>query len=501
MKKVLALLLAIAMLAASVASCGAKTDTPADTTTAPTADTTTAPTDTATTAPAETLPPELQDTLPETTFHDAVFTTLIREETKYEMQSDEISGDLLSDAVHKRNTLVEERFGVDLQVLTEPGDWTKRDTFTARVSNSILGGDHEFDLVMTSDAYLASMPIRGLAYNLTELESLDFTKKWWHKGFMNNAEINGSIYIAAGDAAVTVYEYLEVVFFNKKLAAENGIPDLYALVESGTWTWDKMMEYVLTVGSDVNGDGIYDVSDIYGLGLDAGTTRHVTTYWETNMSIVGADGLRDINLPNEKYLDTYNRLYAAIHDNTQVFYAKDAGTYAAYDNASMFINDQFLFLVKDLGDAVKMKEMESEYGIIPFPKYDTTQQNYISTIKDSFSGMMVSSAIQEPDMVGTVIEALSMYGYQDITPAYYETALKLKYLSDETAMKMIDLIRDSVVLEFTMIYTNSLNLMFSLVSNSLIKEVPNISSSIKAESKIWQKMVDKLYSDYEKIGQ
>ena len=152
MKRIFALLLAITMLAVSVASCGAKTDTPADTTTAPTADTTTAPTDTATTAPAETLPPELQDTLPDTSFNDAVFTTLIREETKYEMQSDEITGDLLSDAVHKRNTLVEERFGVKLQVLTEPGDWTKRDTFTARVSNSILGGDHEFDLVMTSDA-------------------------------------------------------------------------------------------------------------------------------------------------------------------------------------------------------------------------------------------------------------------------------------------------------------------------------------------------------------
>ena len=220
MKRTLALLLAIIMLAATVASCGAKTDTTVDTTTA-------AVTDQSTTVavaeelPTDTLPPEEQDTLPDVRFDGETFTALLREDTKYELQSEEISGDLLSDAVYQRNLNIEERFGVKIRTLTAPGGWDDREDFIGRVTNSVLGGDHEFDMVLTHNSYMNTMPIKGLAYDLATLENLDFSKKWWHSGYMDNAEINGAIYTAAGDIGVTVYEYLEVVFFNKKIAEEN----------------------------------------------------------------------------------------------------------------------------------------------------------------------------------------------------------------------------------------------------------------------------------------
>jgi ABC-type glycerol-3-phosphate transport system substrate-binding protein len=497
MKRIFALLLAITMLAASVASCGAKTDTPADTTTAPTADTTTAPTDTATTAPAETLPPELQDTLPDVRYEGETFTALLRESTKYEMQSEEITGDLLSDAVYQRNLDIEERFGVKVKTLTEPGAWGDRENFIARVSNSVLGGDHEFDMVLTHNSYMNTMPIKGLAYDLATLENLDFSKKWWHSGYMDNAEINGAIYTAAGDIGVTVYEYLEVVFFNKKIAEENQITDLYEVVQSGAWTYDKMMEYVSTVTSDLNGDGKYDINDLFGLSIDAHNLRYLPTYWEADITVVGSDGLRDFNLPNEKYIDAYDKAYAMVYNYDQVFYAGDS----EHDDTAMFTKDQLLFHTERLGNAKFMREMESEYGIIPFPKYNTEQENYISVIDDPFSGLMVVNSIQNPEMVGTMIEALCMYGYHDITPAYYETTLKLKYLSDETAMNMIDLVRDSVVLDFAMIYSTLLSQMYSYISNSVHGNIASITSGIKAQSKVWQKTLDKFYADYEKIAQ
>lgn len=497
MKKVLALLLAIAMLAASLASCGTKTDTPTDTTTATAADVTTpSPADTTTSAPEETLPPELQDTLPDVRYEGETFTALLRESTKYEMQSEEITGDLLSDAVYQRNLDIEERFGVKVKTLTEPGAWGDRENFIARVSNSVLGGDHEFDMVLTHNSYMNTMPIKGLAYDLATLENLDFSKKWWHSGYMDNAEINGAIYTAAGDIGVTVYEYLEVVFFNKKIAEENQITDLYEVVQSGAWTYDKMMEYVSTVTSDLNGDGKYDINDLFGLSIDAHNLRYLPTYWEADITVVGSDGLRDFNLPNEKYIDAYDKAYAMVYNYDQVFYAGDS----EHDDTAMFTKDQLLFHTERLGNAKFMREMESEYGIIPFPKYNTEQENYISFIDDPFSGLMVVNSIQNPEMVGTMIEALCMYGYHDITPAYYETTLKLKYLSDETAMSMLDLIRDNVDFDFAILYTVPLSTMYSFYGEKIAAATPSVASAVKAQAKAWQNLLNKMYTDFEKVG-
>ena len=498
MKRTLALLLTIAMLAVSVAACGTKDDTSATTTTASAADTTTtAPADTTTSAPEETLPPELQDTLPDVKYEGETFTTLLRESTKYEMKSDEITGDLVSDAVYERNLAVEERFGVTLNVLTEPGDWGHRDAYMARVSNSILGGDHEFDMAMGHASYIHAMPAKGLAYDLTQLDSLDFSKKWWHSGYMDNVKINNAIYTAAGDIGVTVYEYLEVVFFNKKLAEEYHIGDLYGLVQSGDWTFDKMMEFSSTVSSDLDGNGIYNMSDLYGLAIDAHNLRYLPTYWQADITVIGSDGLRDFNLPNEKYLDAYDKAYAMVYNYDHVFYAGDS----EHDDTSMFTRDQLLFHTDRLGKAAQMKEMDSEYGIIPFPKYNEEQKEYITTIDDPFSPIMILNNVKNPDMAGTIVEALCMYSYEKVTPAYYETTLKLKYLSDETAMGMIDLIRDSVVIDFAMLYNSQLSSVYSYISNSVHSNIASISSGIKAQSKAWQKSLDRFYSVYAGIGQ
>ena len=498
MKRILALMLATLMLATTAISCGGKTEDPAATTTAPAEENaTTAATEASDQTPDQTLPPELQDTLPDVRFDGETFSVLLRESTKYEMQSDEITGDLVRDAVYQRNLDVEERFGIEIKTQSMPGNWGDRENFIARVSNSVLGGDHEFDMVLTHNSYMNTMPIRGLAYDLTTLEQLDFSKKWWHNGYMENAKIGNAIYTAAGDIAVTVYEYLEVVFFNKKIAEEHQITDLYGTVQSGAWTYDKMMEYVSTVSADLNGDGKYDQNDLFGLSIDAHNLRYLPTYWGADITVVGADGLRSFNLPNEKFIDAYNKGYAMVYDIDQVFYAGDSER----DDTAMFTRDQLLFQTERLGHAAQMKEMDSEYGIIPFPKYDAAQEKYVTVIDDPFSGLMVLNNIENPDMIGTVIEALCMYGYNDVTPAYYETTLKLKYLSDETAMSMIDLVRDSVVLDFAMIYSCNLSQMYSYISNSIHSQVASIASGIKAQSKVWQKTLEKFYEDYAKIAQ
>ena len=498
MKRALSLILAMLMLVMTVVSCGAKPDESGDTTTTTAAVDagTTAPAEATTTAPQETVAPELRDDIPEVNFNGESFKVLIREETKHEMTSPEITGDLVNDAVYNREVTVEDRLGVSIDVHTIKGNWDFRNDFISHVSNSILSNDHTFDMAMTHNAYLASMILRGLATDMNELENLDFSKKWWCQKYVENIAIDGKVYSAMGDIGVSLYEYLEATYFNKKIAEEHQITDLYELVQSGKWTLDKMMEYVKMVGADLNGDGKYDQNDLFGLAIDNHNCRYAATVWQTEITKVGENGQRFFNLPNERFTNCYESLYHAIYDNTQVLF-DGSNTHGL----KMFTNDQLLFFTERLSRAALMKEMDSEYGIIPFPKYDENQAEYVSATRDSHSGLMIASNIQNPALVGTTVEALCMYGYKEVTPAYYETTLKLKYLSDETAMSMLDLIRDSVDFDFAILYTVPLSTMYSFYGEKIASATPSIASSVKAQAKAWQKLLDKMYEDFAKVGQ
>ena len=497
MKRALSLILALLMLVMAVAACGAKPDESTDTTTtAAAADTTTSATADTTTAQTEPeLPPELRDDIPEVNFNGEAFKVLIREETKHEMTSPEVTGDLVGDAVYNREIAVEDRLGVAIDVHTIKGNWDFRNDFITHVSNSILGGDHEFDMIMTHNAYIASMTLRGLATDLNELEEIDFSKKWWCQKYVENIAINGSVYSAMGDIGVSLYEYLEATYFNKKIAEEHKITDLYETVQSGNWTLAKMMEYVKQVSADLNGDGKLDQNDLFGLAIDNHNVRYAATVWQTEITKETGDGKRAFNLPNERYINCYESLYHAIYDNEQVL--SDASN---VHGLKMFTNDQLLFFTERLSRAAHMKEMESEYGIIPFPKYDENQTEYVSATRDSHSGLMVANNIQNPALVGTTIEALCMYGYQEVTPAYYETTLKLKYLSDETAMSMLDLIRDNVDFDFAILYTVPLSTMYSFYGEKMDSGTASVSAAVKAQAKAWQKLLDKMYEDFDKVG-
>ncbi|MCQ2428670.1 MAG: hypothetical protein MJ137_09820, partial [Clostridia bacterium] len=94
---------------------------------------------------------------------------------------------------------------------------------------------------------------------------------------------------------------------------------------------------------------------------------------------------------------------------------------------------------------------------------------------------------------------LAMYGWQDITPDYYETTLKYRYMSDAVAASMLDLIRDTLRFDFAMTYTNAINLIYSLMGDQLKAGTTNIAVQIRAKVKAAQTAIDKIYADYEAI--
>jgi hypothetical protein len=60
--------------------------------------------------------------------------------------------------------------------------------------------------------------------------------------------------------------------------------------------------------------------------------------------------------------------------------------------------------------------------------------------------------VPDVEYVGTILESMSAEGYRQVTPAYFEVALKNRYTKDQTSKEMVDLIKQSKVLDFAYVY-------------------------------------------------
>lgn len=487
-KKLIALTLALIMIAFALISCGETPVDPTEQTTAAQADTTLPEA----TSAEDTLAPELLDTLPDEKKFNDEFVILSRKSTTYELESQEITGDIVTDAVTARNQAVEGRFGVTIKVVPLAGEWSDRDSFFSHVKNSVSSGKSEYDMISTHSAYIVNFGINGIAYNMNELDQIDFSKKWWSKFYAENVTINGKVYSALGDIDYTLYQYMMALFVNKKLAVDYNIGDIYAPVQDGSWTYERMMENVKKVYKDENGNGNVDQGDVFGLALAAHTARMAATAWDTKMTVKNSEGVQELNLPNEKYLDVYNTLYDCIYNNSNNVFFKDDINLIINE----FVEERALYMSERVAASEKMKDMNSDYGIIPFPKYNAEQQRYISSSRDYTSAIAVPSNIDNPEMVGTVIEAMCMYGYQKITPQYYDVTLKFRYLSDPVAVDMLDIVRDSLVHDFGMTFTNYLDLMYSIMGDNIKNGVKDISRVLTSNTKAWKKDINAIYDAY-----
>jgi len=103
-------------------------------------------------------------------------------------------------------------------------------------------------------------------------------------------------------------------------------------------------------------------------------------------------------------------------------------TYTGNDDYSQepahmaFMQDRVYFLGTNLKNLRVLRNMNSEYGILPYPKFDEAQENYISNVEGAAT-MLVLPLTADGDFVGTIVEALARESYLNVIPAYYETTL------------------------------------------------------------------------------
>ena len=131
--------------------------------------------------------------------------------------------------------------------------------------------------------------------------------------------------------------------------------------------------------------------------------------------------------------------------------------YSAAGVLSYFGDNKIAFYSHNIYDALELRDMEAEFGMLPLPKLNEEQEEYYSISNRYFSSYaLIPLASPDPQIAGTLLNALSYYGNKLLREAVYDRSFRsLKLLRDEDSVQMFELIIDTQIQDMGLFYTST----------------------------------------------
>ena len=367
--------------------------------------------------------------------------------------AEEETGDTINDAIYKRNVYVEDKYNVKIKVIeAQAADGMERAAAQKQLKTSVQANDNAYDAALLSGYATCQLASGGFLMDMNNMEPLDLTKPWWDQKANRDLMIKNKMFYTAGAISNVTNYATYAMLFNKQLVQEYGLEDPYALVKSGNWTYSKMIEMATQVSGDLNGDGKYDFEDLYGALVWDDTMMGIVNSIGEKCAIVNKNGEIELSLNNERVLSVFNLYTSYVYDKTKAL------TYQRQDwdgakSTNMFSNDQALFWIQIMELVVRLRAQEINFGVLPYPKLEASQENYYSTVGSWHSGFIcVPIGQADASRTGAVIEALAAESLYTLKPAFYDISLKGKMVRDEESEEMLDLIFDSKIYDLGWLY-------------------------------------------------
>jgi ABC-type glycerol-3-phosphate transport system substrate-binding protein len=481
-KKVLSLILAVLMLLPMAVAC-------AET---PTEDATTSADPTLTTAPpSNTEVPEETElaskTLPADLKFNGETVTILSRDASFvsdEIWVDDLNGAMVNDAIYKRNAKVMEQLNVSIESIQLSGDAYAVST---ELRNAASNGEAYFDIAANSTYSTIMYTSENIFLDLTECDYLDLDAIYWSQGYNESASIGNSQYLATGALALSLYRLMFITFYNKTLLAEAQYENLYTVVDEGRWTLDYQIQLSKDLYKDADGSGTVSEGDT--VGFASSTLSYLDPYWSScDIQIItkDADNHFVYSLDSEKLSNTIDKLIVLFHQSNAWFdrSSGDDGKQTAMSN--LFTSGNVGTATLRLGsvETEQFISMQDEYGIIPMPKYDENQEKYYTFLHDQFTSIGISSVHSSDEekvqMLGAVLEAMALESYKTVIPAYYEVALKGRYLDDSDSWRMLDMIYENVKVDAGVLYTKNLGSIHQTPRDMIDTGKNAITSLLKA---------------------
>ena len=425
------------------------------------------------------------DTITFLHWYNTAWTETVRQSR--DIYAEGITGEAINDAVYNRNVKIEDAYKVKIALQLEQST-----DIASMVGQQVTAGDSTYDVVYQLLSAAPALIQKSYFHNLFNVPNIDLEKPWWDQNSISSLSTMGILPLVSTSINVNDKDATAALAFNKTIASNNQLEDLYTLVREGKWTYDKLTEMAEATYNDSNGDGTMTPDDVYGFlgGRDVidslyhGSGSQFITKNENDEFVFTFGTERDVDVIS-KGIDIVNSVWYFNHhawkDQSDILYRQ------------IFETGHGLFFWMRLDDVTNMRAGDADFGIIPIPKYEEAQDKYYSLVSQHTTGLMsipITCAGDELSMVGMVLEALAAESHYTLIPEYIETSLKTKNSRDAESADMLDIILGNRVFDPMNVY--SFANFGDAIMDAADANNKDMASLIKSKEKLVNKSIEKV---------
>lgn len=365
----------------------------------------------------------------------------------------EENGDPINDAVYRRNSVIGERYNFVIEEIRE-NNWVNN------INRAVNAGEDVYDLLMLHPNSVINVLVENqMLIDLHDMPYMNLEAPWYDQNANESLSIGGALYATVGEISIMDNDATWVVLFNKEMADDYDVEDLYGLVKSGGWTLERLYELSEDVSGDINGDGTLDENDRWGVQNEPYNVMAFCQAAGEKIVDKDSEDLPYVTLGSDRFISVFTRAMDLLTDgsvcmNYNDYAAKYPGTDAWTDCMDPAFSDgRVLFNVTGLNRVTMFRSMEADFGILPMPKFEETMESYISPVQMwCSSSIAVLKSASDLERTGIIVEALSAESLYTLTPAYYDVTLKTKLSRDNESAEMLDIIFGNRVYDIGAMY-------------------------------------------------
>ena len=349
------------------------------------------------------------------------------------------TGETINDILYKRNKEVDSTYDVNFKFRKGAANNSES---TPTIRSLIQSGDDTYEVFINVQHVGIPLIYEDLFVEWTEnMPYVNLDNPWWYQNVQRDLNFNGKVYVAAGAYNFHCLRGAGVLAFNKTMLDELGLDYPYQLVLDGEWTADRMIEYMKAAQKDLNGDGLMKPED----------DRYGVAGWKYEMMpafFVGMGGnpvtkddndMPELNINNERTFDIMDKMLEVFEKGNGGF--SNGETYAKTGN--MFKEGRLLFHDTNLDQLAGLRDMEDNFGAIPYPKLDEDQESYYSRVVNYSSLTYIPVTNNKLELTSAILEHMAYLSDRDLIPAFYDVILTIKTSRDVETEAMVDIVRET----------------------------------------------------------
>ena len=388
---------------------------------------------------------------------------------------------IVNPMLEKRNSEIEKKFKIKIveNLISE----TK---MADAIRTSYLAGTQFADFASLTADTASMLGAEGCLMNLYSVPYFRYNNGYSDPDIISRSTAKDEMYVLF-DPASLYYDGYESVIVNLSLLPKGAKQELIDLVNSGNWTWEKMLEYAEGSCTTLDKRSPDYSNDIFGYSSydDTDVLKQIM-FVSGGYSFFG-----DVCHKNFEYRITPEKADEVASIIRVLTDSKSYLSFSGKESSDVFIDGRCAFFIAPVNYLVALDNVNYDWIVLPYPKLTSEQTEYYSCISKRTLGICIPENQTNSIRTGDILRA-----FRASSSAGYDSAMLSNYMTfylrdNESALMLGKVLETKPVTDVMLLFCEG-NVNLANVSRETLLEAINSGKDFEYLFKLNQQYVEKL---------